>query len=187
MDIFGALGGDDSKQGGDGDGGANLWVAASDGNEARVMELLASGMSVNAQDEYGYSPLHAVVGYGHVALMRRLLAAGADVNLQDTDGDTPLHACEHVACAKLLLEAGADLAAVNSSGQTVRGGVPGRVPCGPCEPLVASCKVPCCAPLWLPPLPCAAQSRRRAHRHTPAFPVPPHTLPTHPTTLAAAA
>jgi ankyrin repeat protein len=35
----------------------NIWVAASNGDIERVRFLLASGVSVNAQDEYGYSPM----------------------------------------------------------------------------------------------------------------------------------
>lgn len=98
--------------------GANIWVAASDGDAARVFELIASGVSVNAQDEFGYSPIHAVVGYGHTSMLRRLLDAGADPMLRDSDGDTPLHACEFIASAQVLLDAGADLTAVNHNGQT---------------------------------------------------------------------
>jgi hypothetical protein len=35
----------------------NIWVAASNGDVERVNVLLSSGISVNAQDEYGYSPM----------------------------------------------------------------------------------------------------------------------------------
>jgi ankyrin repeat protein len=35
----------------------NIWVASSDGNLADVKKLISSGVDVNAQDEYGYSPL----------------------------------------------------------------------------------------------------------------------------------
>lgn len=35
----------------------NIWVAVSNGDLDRVKEMLASGVSVNAQDEHGYSPL----------------------------------------------------------------------------------------------------------------------------------
>lgn len=35
----------------------NIWIAASDGDLSRVAELLQSGASVNAQDEFGYTPL----------------------------------------------------------------------------------------------------------------------------------
>ena len=35
----------------------NIWIASSNGDIERVKELLQSGVSVNAQDEYGYSPM----------------------------------------------------------------------------------------------------------------------------------
>ena len=35
----------------------NIWIASSDGDITRVIELLSSGVNINAQDEYGYSPL----------------------------------------------------------------------------------------------------------------------------------
>jgi len=103
---------------------SNIWIAASDGDAEKVFSFIDSGVSVNAQDEHGYSTLHAVVGYGHTQLLHRLLAAGADVTLRDSEGDTPLHVCEHTECALVLLEAGADVQAKNDAGQTVRVFVP---------------------------------------------------------------
>ena len=35
----------------------NIWIAAGDGELARVQAYIAGGISVNAQDEYGYTPL----------------------------------------------------------------------------------------------------------------------------------
>ena len=96
----------------------NIWIAASDGDAARVDELLRSGVSVNAQDELGYSPIHAAVSYGHRELVELLLRAGANVSLRDGDGDTALHVCEEGEVAALLVAAGADTAAPNSEGQT---------------------------------------------------------------------
>lgn len=43
----------------------NIWTAASDGELEKVKGYLASGIDVNAQDETGYSPLHAAASYGH--------------------------------------------------------------------------------------------------------------------------
>lgn len=39
------------------EGSENIWIASSDGDVTRVMELLSEGVSVNAQDDMGYSPL----------------------------------------------------------------------------------------------------------------------------------
>lgn len=42
--------------------GKNIWIAASDGLEDRVEELLDNGgVNVNAKDEFGYSPLWVFV------------------------------------------------------------------------------------------------------------------------------
>jgi ankyrin repeat protein len=36
---------------------ANIWVAASDGELEKVKQFLASGVDINAKDEFGYTPL----------------------------------------------------------------------------------------------------------------------------------
>lgn len=36
---------------------SNIWIAASDGDIDRVKQLISEGVSVNAQDETGYSPM----------------------------------------------------------------------------------------------------------------------------------
>eukprot|EP00053_Salpingoeca_punica_P000389 m.28481 g.28481 ORF g.28481 m.28481 type:complete len:152 (-) comp10282_c0_seq1:253-708(-) len=86
----------------------NIWIAASDGDVAVVEQYLQQGVSVNAKDHTGYSPLSAAVSYSHFDLVKLLLERGADPNICDNDGDSPLHLCEDVAVAKLLLAAGAD-------------------------------------------------------------------------------
>jgi hypothetical protein len=96
----------------------NIWIAASDGDFARVKHFLAEGANVNAQDELGYSPIHAAVSYGHTEVIQYLLSVGANANLTDEDGDTPLHACEVPAVATILLDAGADLESKNKEGKT---------------------------------------------------------------------
>ena len=35
----------------------NIWTAASDGNIERVKSILANGVSINSQDDNGYSPM----------------------------------------------------------------------------------------------------------------------------------
>ena len=70
-------------------GGENIWVAASDGDLERVKHLVeVEGVSVNAQDEVGYSPLHAAASYGEIQVLEYLLARGGDVTIKDEDGDT---------------------------------------------------------------------------------------------------
>jgi hypothetical protein len=102
---------------GNAEGAENIWVAASDGDLARVSELVESGgASVNAQDENGYSPIHAAVSYGQHQLLVYLLSKGADVHLKDADGDTPLLVCDDPECFEELVKHGADLSATNSEG-----------------------------------------------------------------------
>jgi ankyrin repeat protein len=35
----------------------NIWIAASDGDIQQVQSFLEQGVNINAQDEFGYSPL----------------------------------------------------------------------------------------------------------------------------------
>lgn len=84
-------------------GGENIWISSSDGDIKRVKELVASGVNINAQDEYGYSPLHAAVSYGHDELVKHLLDNGADIDLRDNDGDCAFLYCEDVQTCQLLI------------------------------------------------------------------------------------
>lgn len=42
----------------------NIWIAASDGKLDLVKAFVASGVAVNAQDENGYSAIHAAASWG---------------------------------------------------------------------------------------------------------------------------
>jgi ankyrin repeat protein len=97
----------------------NVWVASSDGDVKRVEELLTSGVSVNAQDEHGYSPLHAAVSYGHADLITMLLIKGATIDIRDEEGDTPLLVCEKPEILELLVENGADISVRNAEGEGI--------------------------------------------------------------------
>ncbi|KAF9986485.1 hypothetical protein BGZ65_007456 [Modicella reniformis] len=97
----------------------NIWLAASDGDlEALKTFVEEKGVSVDAQDENGYSVLHAAASYGHKDLIKYLLEKGANVNIQDPDMDTPLFVCETVEIAKMLVEAGADAKHLNGNDMT---------------------------------------------------------------------
>lgn len=83
----------------------NLWTAASDGDVARVQELMAGDAQLGptTPDEQGYTAVHAAASWGHVELLKVLLShdnselANA-ANVRDNDGDTPLH---HLAVSEL--------------------------------------------------------------------------------------
>mmetsp|Transcript_10565 Transcript_10565/g.17274 ORF Transcript_10565/g.17274 Transcript_10565/m.17274 type:complete len:214 (+) Transcript_10565:67-708(+) len=81
--------------------GENVWTAASDGDMARVEELMiCEGFTPTSPDENGYTPIHAAASWGRVELLRALLQRDpAGANIKDQDGDTPLH---HVAMATEL-------------------------------------------------------------------------------------
>ncbi|CAM9701894.1 unnamed protein product, partial [Chrysoparadoxa australica] len=97
---------------------SNIWIAASDGDLARVVELVKGGASVNAKDENGYTPVHAAASYAHMQLLDWLVANGGNVGIQDSDGDTPLHHCEAVEPAQWLIAHGAEKEARNCEGLT---------------------------------------------------------------------
>ena len=81
--------------------------------------MLGEGVSVNAQDESGYSPLHAAASYGHTELIELLLSAGATVDLEDEDGDTPLLYAEEPEVFELLVQHGADRLKRNKQGEGI--------------------------------------------------------------------
>jgi ankyrin repeat protein len=106
-----------------------LYTAACDrfwritGNAGGLAGGLAGGRRgpPQAQDSYGYRPLHYAAWFGTVETIRLLLEAGAEVMALDAYGETALHYAARFASAenvtKLLL-AGADAQAVNSYGET---------------------------------------------------------------------
>ncbi|KIP05027.1 hypothetical protein PHLGIDRAFT_129141 [Phlebiopsis gigantea 11061_1 CR5-6] len=85
----------------------NIWVAAGDGDLARVQELIGQGLSPNVPDPNTYTPMHAAASYGHIQILEYLISQGGDVNITDDDGDTPLYVVENVETARFLVEHGA--------------------------------------------------------------------------------
>ncbi|MBC6436597.1 MAG: ankyrin repeat domain-containing protein [Rhodobacteraceae bacterium] len=85
-----------------------------------VADCITSGANVNADDEYGRTPLH----WARTAeAVQALLAAGADVNARDDGGWTPLHsAAAHgtttAELIQILVKAGADIEASTGKGRT---------------------------------------------------------------------
>ncbi|KZV62912.1 ankyrin [Peniophora sp. CONT] len=95
----------------------NIWVAASDGDLARVQHLIeVEGMSPNVPDAYTYTPMHAAASYGHLEVLEYLVSHGGDVNVTDDDGDTPLYTVENVETATWLVQHGAVVERQNSEG-----------------------------------------------------------------------
>ena len=114
------------------------------GDVANLKKLLASGVKVDARDEYGHTPLHRArtaeiakvllkagakvdsrdnkgytpLHFASAEIATVLLKAGAKVNARDQFGYTPLHAAGDVAAVKVLLKAGAKFDARSTNGVT---------------------------------------------------------------------
>jgi outer membrane protein assembly factor BamB len=88
-----------------------LREAARQGDLARVVALLDSGVPVDAPTRYGATPLFYAAERGHLAIVRLLVARGASVHVEDTFyGVTPLASAlggGHLEVARYLLEQGA--------------------------------------------------------------------------------
>ena len=91
----------------------NPWIAAGEGNLQLLQQILTQqNLSINEQDENGYSFLHSASSYNQIPTVQWLLSQSQphqqtiNVNIQDTDGDTPLHHCEYVDAARCLIEVG---------------------------------------------------------------------------------
>ncbi len=101
--------------------GPALLTAASDGDTARVRELIARGADLEVRDERGRTPLVAATKNRAVDAARALIDAGADVNAKDDLQDSAyLYAgAEGIDdILELTLTHGADLRSVNRYGGT---------------------------------------------------------------------
>jgi ankyrin repeat protein len=100
---------------------------AMDGDLPGIRQSLAEGVSVNAADSEGFSPLHFAVTSGDGRAVKLLIDARAEVNVASTSGTTPLSLAiseHHPELVEMLLEAGADAS---------------ESPCGGQRPLYTAC------------------------------------------------
>jgi hypothetical protein len=101
---------------------SNLFLLAAD-NSLNLLPLLRANPSLaSAQDEHGYSILHAAASYSHLDLLRTLVhELKVPVDLKDEDGETALFVCETVECARILVgELKADTSIRGEEGKTAR-------------------------------------------------------------------
>ena len=82
---------------------------------AAMKKCLEAGADPNAQDMYGYAPLHHAANNGHLPTIWLLLKAGAHPDIRSNLGDTPLTRAiaaederDMLPTIRLLLELGAD-------------------------------------------------------------------------------
>lgn len=90
---------------------AGLTRAAAIGDIAKVNDLLAQGVDVNAQDPQGVTALIVAAFKGNTDLAKLLVEKGADINAKAKRGSTPLMAAvqsRNKEMVKFLLEKGAD-------------------------------------------------------------------------------
>jgi len=99
----------------------NPFLLAAD-NSPELLPLLRKNPALaSAQDDHGYSLIHAAASYNHLDLLRTLVCElHVDVDLKDEDAETALFVVETPDAAKLLIELGADPLHKGSEGLTAR-------------------------------------------------------------------
>ena len=104
-----------------GDHTAALMARAREGEVRELKRLIADGLSPNARDVGGFTPLMAAVVNGQMPAARTLLEAGADVNARAHGGLTPLMLAvinDRQEAVTLLLQRGADINVQTGAGWT---------------------------------------------------------------------
>lgn len=86
-----------------------------------VVDLVGAGVSVNARDSIGNTPLHNAMAGGKTAYF--LLEKGADVKVRNDEGKTPLHLAAYwenddMILMDTMLSMGADVHARDNQGRT---------------------------------------------------------------------
>lgn len=98
-----------------------LHAAVVAGDEAKVNELIAAGVSVEAADADGRTPLALAAANNRVAVARALIEAHAVVDSSCHEEMAPLSWAAirgSKACVQLLIDAGAHLNATDKAGRT---------------------------------------------------------------------
>ncbi|KFG86629.1 ankyrin repeat protein [Metarhizium anisopliae] len=100
----------------------NTFLLAADNSPSLLPLLRENPNLAAAQDEHGYSLLHAAASYNHLDLLRALvLEFHVDVNMKDEDDETALFVVETLEAAKVLVEElGVDAHHKGADGMTAR-------------------------------------------------------------------
>lgn len=95
-------------------------MAAGNGEQEKVEQMLSQGIAINSQDsKYGLTALIMAAGKGNKELVVFLLEHGADINQRDKGGDTALMMAAvegHTDIVELLIDQGADTLVKNNKG-----------------------------------------------------------------------
>jgi ankyrin repeat protein len=92
-----------------------------EGMKALFEEGEPHGVTVDVQDESGYTPLYTSTMYGKEDTVAECIKMGAKVDLENNNGVTPLMAAArdgYTAIVQMLLEAGADVYQVDEFDRT---------------------------------------------------------------------
>ena len=103
----------------DRDGHTPLIIAAREGKDEAVRDLLHRGADLEARSNKGKTALHYAAANGHAEVIKILLQQGADVDARDRDGHTPLMLAANYGCNECvanLLDFNADIQAKTMSG-----------------------------------------------------------------------
>lgn len=98
----------------------NPYLLAADNSPTLLPLLRESPSLAAAQDDHGYSLVHAAASYNHLELLRALVREfNVPVDLKDEDGETALFVIETIEAAKVLIdELGLDPKIKNDEGMT---------------------------------------------------------------------
>ncbi|KZZ90271.1 Ankyrin repeat-containing domain protein [Moelleriella libera RCEF 2490] len=108
----------DSK---DGLGRTPLFLAAQQGHENIMQQLLKNGADVELKDRLGWTPLSVAASQGHGTIVDRLLEIGVDTEMKDSWGRTPFllaAAYGRQTVVLRMLKVGTNAESKNELGQT---------------------------------------------------------------------
>ena len=100
----------------------DIWGYAANGYLEGVKSCVEQGVSVEARDSFGDTPLHWAAYWGRLEVVKWLVEHGANVNARNDEGNTPLHKAAkkgHLEVVKYLVEYRADVNAINDNGESV--------------------------------------------------------------------
>ncbi|GAB2265049.1 hypothetical protein Dimus_000116 [Dionaea muscipula] len=92
---------------------------AREGDLDNLLQCIDAGVSVNAKDSEGRTPLHWAVDRGNLNVVELLISKNADVNMKDSEGQTPLHyatVCDRENIAEFLVKHKADATMKDNDG-----------------------------------------------------------------------